>query len=154
MADVWLCFCAPQGGLKSPPKGSLCEFQQSRLKDHSWSRLLLVCLYKWTGKIKSWTQCSPFNNNEGDFNEKNHDSRKITTLSIEHQNSTAVLKVCFHSDVETEFVILPKMFNLQAQRTCQIVTVKCHCSKGLATGYLPKRQSHRHRNWLGHCCVN
>ena len=33
----------------------------------------------------------------------------------------------------------------QARRTCQIATVGCRCSKGLATGCLPKRQSRRHR---------
>ena len=48
-----------------------------------------------------------------------------------------VLKVCFHLKVETGFLISPKIFNLQAQRTCQIATVRCHCSKGLAMGCLP-----------------
>ena len=89
VADVWLCFCAPRGGLKSQSKGSLCEFQQSELKDHRWSRLLLVCLCKQTGKIKSWNQSSRFNNNEGDLKEKNHGLRKITMLSIRYRNCAA-----------------------------------------------------------------
>ena len=65
-----------------------------------------------------------------------------------------VLKVCFHLKVETGFVTSPKMFNLQARRTCQIATVRCHCSKGLANECLPKRQSRRYRDWFGDCCVN
>ena len=85
---VALLLC-PEGGLKSEPSGSLCEFQQSRLEDRRWFRLFLVCLCKRTGKIKSWTQCSPFNNNEGVLREKNLGSRKITILSVGHQNGAA-----------------------------------------------------------------
>ena len=113
-----------------------------------------MCLCKQTGKIKSWTQSSLFNNDEGDLKEKNHGLRKITMLSIGRRNRAAVLEVCFHLEVETGFVTSPKMFNLQARVTCQIATVRCHCSKGLATECLPKRQSRRHRDWFGDCCVN
>ena len=151
---MWFCFCAPRGRLKSQSKGSLSEFQQSELKDHRRSRLLLVCLCKQTGRIKSWTQSSLFNNDEGDLKEKNHGLRKITMLSIGYRNHAAVLKVCFHLKVETGFVILPKMFNLQARRACQIAIAVCHRSKGLATECIPKRQSHQHRDWLGSGCVN
>ena len=45
-----------------------------------------------------------------------------------------VLKVCFHLEVETGFVILPKMFNLQAQRTCQIASA----AEALQPGVFPK----------------
>ena len=113
-----------------------------------------MCLCKQTGKIKSWTQSSHFSNNEGDLKEKNHGLRKITMLSIGYRNRAAVLEVCFHLKVETGFVTPLKMFNLQARRACQIATVRYHCSKGLATECLPKRQSHQHRDWLGSGCVN
>ena len=79
----------PEGWTKSQSKGSLSEFQQSELKDHRRSRLLLVYLCKQTGRIKSWTQCSPFNNDEGDLKEKNYGLRKITMLSIGYQNGAA-----------------------------------------------------------------
>ena len=88
VADMWLYFCAPRG-LRSQSKGSLWEFQQSELKDHRWSRLFLVCLHKWTGKIKSWTQRSCFNNDEGDLREKNCGLRKIAMLSVGRQNAAA-----------------------------------------------------------------
>ena len=73
-------------------------------------------------------------------------------LSIGRRNRAAVLEVCFHLKVETGFVTSPKMFNLQARRTCQIAIVRCHCSKGLATECLPKRQSRRHRLVWGLLC--
>ena len=79
----------PEGRTKSQSKGSLSEFQQSELNDHRRSRLLLVCSCKQTGKIKSWTQSSRFNNNEGDLKEKNHGLRKITMLSIGYRNRAA-----------------------------------------------------------------
>ena len=72
-------------------------------------------------------------------------------LSIGYRNCAAVLKVCFHLKVETGFVISPKMFNLQALRTCQIAIVRWHCSKGLATECLPKTVSQAQRlawEWL------
>ena len=73
------------------------------------------CVYaNKQAKIKSWTQSSHFNNNEGDLKEKNHGLRKITMLSIGYRNRAAVLEVCFHLEVETGFVTSPKMFNLQA----------------------------------------
>ena len=74
----------PEGRTKSQSKGSLSEFQRSELKDHRRSRLLLVCLCKQTGRIKSWTQSSLFNNDEGDLRERNHGLRKITMLSIRY----------------------------------------------------------------------
>ena len=66
-------------------------------------------------------------------------------LSIGRHNRAAVLEVCFYLEVETGFVTPPKMFNLQARVTCQIVIVRCHCSKGLATGCLPKTVSQAQR---------
>ena len=49
-----------------------------------------------------------------------------------------VFKVCFHLEDETGFVTSSKMLNLQARRICQTAPVKCHSSKGLAIGCLPK----------------
>ena len=82
---VALLLC-PEGQTKGQSKGSLSEFQRGELKDHRRSRLLLVCLCKQTGRIKSWTQSSLFNNDEGDLKEKNHGLRKITMLSIGYRN--------------------------------------------------------------------
>ena len=42
----------PEGGLKIPSKGSLCECQQSGLKDHVWS-LAALGVFAQTGKIKT-----------------------------------------------------------------------------------------------------
>ena len=75
-------------------------------------------------------------------------------LSVGHWTGAAVLKVYFHLEVKIGYVTSSKMFNRQARRTCQIATVKIHFSKCLATGCLPKRQSHRHKDWFVGCCVN
>ena len=105
--------------------------------------LFLFCLCKQTGKNENWTQCSPFEGNEGDLREKKCVSRKITMLSGRHWTLVPlnVFKVLLFTWNLNWFVTSPEMFNIQVGRICQIVIVWCHSSKGLATGCLLKWQS-------------
>ena len=152
---MWLCFCAPRGGLRSQSRAPCVSSSKADLKivgdpDCSWCvytnkqselkvglKVVALITMRVILRRKIVVQGKP----------------QCSVLDIRMAQLT-VLKVCFRLKVETGIVTSPKMFNLQARGTCQIATVRCHCSKGLATGCLPKRQSPRHRDWLGDCCAN
>ena len=117
--------------------------------------LLWLCLCKQTGKIKTGLNAVPLIAMRVILGRKIviQGKPQCSVVGIGLVQLT-VFKVCLHLEVETGFVTLPEMLNLQARRIHQIVTVKCHTSKGLATGCLPKRQPCKLRDWFVGCCVN